>query len=79
MDRNHARALQGKRLTRTVLLGFVALVLGVYWIGNEYGVDREVMLEYLVTTLMFVGALIGAGLFGALCLYGLKRLFQSKS
>jgi hypothetical protein len=42
------------RLTRTVLLGTIAVAVGVYWLADSYGVDRAELLEYLKTSLAFV-------------------------
>lgn len=42
------------RLTRTVLLGSVAVAAGVYWLAQSYGVDTAELLDYLKTSLAFV-------------------------
>lgn len=42
------------RLTRTVLLGSLAVAFGVYWLAQSYGVDTSELLDYLRTSLAFV-------------------------
>ena len=42
------------RLTRTVLLGSVAVAVGVYWLADSYGVDTDELLDYLRTSAAFV-------------------------
>jgi apolipoprotein N-acyltransferase len=42
------------RLTRTVLLGSIAVAFGVYWLAQSYGVDTAVLFDYLKTSLAFV-------------------------
>ena len=42
------------RLTRTVVLGSIAVAFGVYWLAQSYGVDTAELLDYLKTSLAFV-------------------------
>ena len=42
------------RLTRTVVLGSIAVAFGVYWLAQSYGVDTDELLDYLKTSLAFV-------------------------
>ena len=42
------------RLTRTVLLGSIAVAFAIYWLADSYGVDTAELLEYLKTSLAFV-------------------------
>lgn len=78
IERNEARRIVSRRLLRTVLLGTVAMVAAFYWIGQQYGVDPEMMREYILTTLLFVGVLVGLGLLGAVLLLLLKRLTRGR-
>ena len=50
------------RLTRTVLLGSIAVAFAIYWLADSYGVDAAEIFEYLKTSLFFVPffALFGA-------------------
>lgn len=78
IERNEARRIASFRLVRTVLLGTVAMVAAFYWIGQQYGVDPEVMRGYILTTLLFVGVLVGLGLLGAVLLLAVKRFTQGR-
>jgi hypothetical protein len=51
--RTGATRLSG-RLTRTVLLGSIAVAVAVYWLAESYGVDSAELFEYLKTSLAFV-------------------------
>ena len=42
------------RLTRTILLGSVAVAVGLYYLAESYGVDTAELLDYLKTSLAFV-------------------------
>ena len=57
---------------RTILLGTVAMVAGVLWLGDQYGVERKETIELLLTSAGFVLVLTAAGAFGAL----LSRLLR---
>ena len=74
IERGSARRAQWLRLTRTILLGTVAVVAGIVWLGDQYGIEREVIFEFLGTSALFVGALAVAGLAGAALLLGLRKL-----
>ena len=67
------------RTARTIVLGAIAVVAGLFWLGDQYGISRDMMLEYLVASLIFVGALVGAAGTLALLLIGFKKLFGSDS
>ena len=64
-ERASARRSASLRLTRTILLGTVAMGFGVLWVAEEYGVERDVVLEFMSTSALFVGLLVAAGLVGA--------------
>ena len=74
IERNTARRQSWLRLTRTLFLGSVATALALYWLGEQWGIDWEVILEFLVTSLLFVLLLVGAGLLGTVLLTGLRKL-----
>lgn len=42
------------RLTRSILLGSVAVAFGLYYLADSYGVDMTELLDYLKTSLAFV-------------------------
>ena len=74
LDRNEGRKVAARRLARTILLGTVAVVLALLWLGKQYGIDPSIMLEYLGVGLLFVAALVAAGLVGALLLGVVRKL-----
>lgn len=71
-----SRGVSG-RLIRTLVLGSLAVFGAIYWLGEEYGVDREETLSLLVSSLVFVLVLVGAGLAGA-AFIGLVRWLRRK-
>ena len=75
IERTSARRAGWMRLTRTVVLGTVATIAALIWVADQYGVDRDVMVEFMTTSALFVGLLIVAGLGGTVVLWGLKRCF----
>ena len=42
------------RLTRSILLGTVAVAFGLYYLADSYGVDTAELFDYLKTSLAFV-------------------------
>lgn len=72
VERNEARRLANARLVRTVILGAIATAAGFYWLGQQYGIEPDVMRGYVLTALLFVGVLASLGLLGA----GLLLLFK---
>ena len=65
-------ALRGKpsqrRLTRTILLGSVAVALAVYWLADAYGVDGGALLQALWVSIGFVALLAGLAALGGFLL-----------
>ena len=76
IERNSARRTSWLRLTRTIVLGTIAAVAGVVWLGEQYGVERRVMLEFMGTSALFVAGLVLAGLAGTVVLWGAKKLLR---
>ncbi|NOX50414.1 MAG: hypothetical protein GXP16_07755 [Gammaproteobacteria bacterium] len=72
IERNEARRQGSFRLIRTIVLGVVASVVAIIWLGDQYGIDRQVMLEFLGTSALFVGLLVLSGLVGAVILKLIK-------
>ncbi|MEM7101153.1 MAG: hypothetical protein AAF541_23025 [Pseudomonadota bacterium] len=62
------------KLMRTIALGTVAVIAGFFWVGEQYGIDREMMLDYLTSSLLFVAFLAGIGVLGAFLLAAFKRI-----
>ena len=78
VERNEARRLDNVRLIRTVVLGIIATAAAFYWVGQQWGLDPKVMIEYGTTTLLFVGVLAGLGVVGAGILLLLKRAIRGR-
>ena len=57
------------RLLRTVLLGALAVLFGVYWLARSYGVDLEELLEYARASLAFVLFFVLAGILGGILIF----------
>lgn len=66
----------GRRLTRTIVLGAVAVFLAIYWLADQMGLDREELLGYALTSLMLVGVLVVLALAAAVLLRLIKRLLR---
>ena len=60
------------RLTRTVLLGSVAVAFGLYYLADSYGVDTAEMLDYLKTSLAFVLFFAVFGMLAGLLIWLIK-------
>jgi hypothetical protein len=74
IDRTDARKMGWARLGRTIVLGAVAVVVAMVWLGEQYGIERRVMLEFVGTSVLFVGLLVLAGVGGAVILRALRNL-----
>ena len=74
-DRASAQRKKSNRMLRTIFLGTVAMIGGVFWLGDQYGVDRAETLNLLVTSAGFVVLLALAGLAGAGCIWLIRRVF----
>lgn len=77
-ERVSAQRKGSGRMFRTILLGTVAMVAGVLWLGDQYGVAREETIELLLTSGVFVLLLTAAGVFGALLIRLLRWLFSRR-
>ena len=60
------------RLTRTILLGTVAVALAILWLADAYDVETTDLLSALKASLGFVGVFAALALLGGLLL-GLVR------
>ncbi len=72
-----ARRLVWTRLARTVILGAAAAVAAIFWVGAQYGVEPATTLKFLSSSVVFVTALIFAGLGAVLLLTLAKRYIKS--
>ncbi|MDH3643301.1 MAG: hypothetical protein OES38_14460 [Gammaproteobacteria bacterium] len=62
------------RLGRTILLGTVAVAFALFWLARELELDRDELLGYLATSVLFVAVLIACAVLGAGLLWLIKRL-----
>ena len=76
-ERVAAQRKKTNRTLRTILLGTIAMIGGVIWLGDQYGVEREQTLNLLVASAGFVAALVIAGVLGAALIWLLRRLLKS--
>jgi len=74
VERNEARRRQGWRLARTVVLG--AAVAALVWLGEQYGIERQVMFGFLGASVMFVAVLVVLGLGGTVLLGVIRKLLR---
>jgi len=72
------RRRQPNRLTRSILLGTVAVAFSVYWIGRSFEVDWTEIRLYLIASLLFVGVFIGAALVVWVVVRLLPRLLRKR-
>jgi len=66
-----------QRLTRTILLGALAVVFGIAWLARELGLDRDELLDYLTTSLLLVSGLVALALIGGAVIW-LFRWFKRR-
>ena len=66
------------RLTRSVLLGSVAVAFAIYWLADSYDVDPDMLLGYLQTSLVFVAVFAMAGALCGLLLWLLRRYLTAR-
>ena len=67
------RGFDHRRLSRTLLLGALAVAASIYWLAVEYGVNMGELVGYLGASVLFVIALAAVSLAGAVALWGVKR------
>ncbi len=72
--RNRPRGVNHRRLTRTLLLGALAVAASIYWLAVEYAVDMEELAGYLGSSLLFVAVFAVPAIVGAVVLRAVRRL-----
>ncbi|NCF44794.1 MAG: hypothetical protein GWP70_08245 [Proteobacteria bacterium] len=65
-------------MLRTILLGTVAMIAGVLWLGEQYGVEREETLNLLAASAGFVLILVATGLLGAGIIWVVRLLLRKR-
>lgn len=72
------RAAAGARLTRTILLGALAVVFSIVWLARELGLERADLLGYLWASILLVGGLTLAGSVAGGLFWLLRRLTRRR-
>jgi high-affinity Fe2+/Pb2+ permease len=65
-----------RRLVRTVVLGTLAVAAAIAWLASEFGMDTGELIDYAVTSVMLVLAVVVLALVGAAVLWVIKRLLR---
>ncbi len=71
--------LRQRRLTRTILLGAVAVAGGIAWLADTLGMDSRELVDFAITSALLVGALVLLAVLGAAALRGVKWLLRRGS
>ena len=66
------------RMFRTILLGTVAMVAGIIWLGDQYGVERQETIDLMLASAGFVLGLTAAGVLGAVLIRLLRHVFNRR-
>lgn len=64
-----------RRLTRTIVLGAVAVVAGIAWLARELGMNPDELKAFAITSLWLVMGIIALAVVGAVVLRLLRRLW----
>jgi len=65
-----------RRLVRTIVLGAIAVAAAIWWLSDALGMDRDELLDFALTGLWLVLAMVVLALAGAALLRALKWLFR---
>lgn len=77
-ERASSQRKNNNRMLRTILLGTVAMIAGVLWLGEQYGVEREETLNLLAASAGFVLILVATGLLGAGVIWVVRLLLRKR-
>lgn len=77
-ERASSQRKNNNRMLRTILLGTVAMIAGVLWLGEQYGVEREETLNLLAASAGFVLILVATGLLGAGIIWVVRLLLRKR-
>ena len=78
-ERVRAQRKSMPRMFRTILLGTVAMVAGIIWLGDQYGVERLETIELMLASAGCVLALTAAGVRGAVLIRLVRHVFNRRS
>lgn len=73
-----ARRSSQRRLVRTIVLGTIAVFAAIAWLATEFGMDRDELLGYAVTSLALVLGMVLLALLGAAVLRALRKLMSRR-
>lgn len=68
-----SESLRQRRLTRTVLLGSLAVAAAIAWLALEWEVDYRMLIDYALVSLLLVLAAVVLAAAGGLLLWGARR------
>ena len=78
-SRGGKRGFDHRRLTRTLLLGALAVAAAIYWLAVEYDVEMRELVGFLGASTLFVVTLLAVSVVGAVVVWGAKRLLTRSS
>lgn len=78
-ERQRSPAARQRRLTRTIVLGSVAVAAGIAWLADSLGMDAGELMDFAVTSALLVLGVVLLALLGAATLRGLKWLLRRGS
>ena len=58
----------------TILLGTVAVFVGIYWLSAELRLDRAELLDFLLTSALLLAVVVAAAAVAAALLWLIKQL-----
>ena len=61
------------RLGRTIVLGSVAVVVTLIALADSWGIERVVLWDYFLTSLLFVGVFAGVGIVAGWLVWLVKK------
>ena len=64
------------RLPRTIVLGAIAVFLAIIWLAKELDMDRDELLGFLLTSLLFVGVSIAFAVVAGGVVWLIKKLLS---
>jgi hypothetical protein len=73
--RSNKRSPQS-RLGRTIVLGAVTVTLAIVWLADTWGVERDELWGYFLTSLLFVAVFVGVGMTAGGLVWLLKKYLR---
>tara|TARA_A100001037_G_C15125483_1_gene625947 strand:+ start:742 stop:921 length:180 start_codon:yes stop_codon:yes gene_type:complete len=57
-------------------LATVATLAAIFWLGKEFGIDSEELLEFLLMAFLFVLSIVAVGGLSIFVLAGIRKIFR---